>query len=69
MLNSIGRIVQATWMSIPEHYAHVHLDAFVVMPDHIHGIIVFTRYPRNNQGWLVRRASIGYTPRQFWLTH
>ena len=26
-------------------------------------------YPRNNWGRLVRRASIGYTPRQFWLTH
>ena len=25
-------------------------------------------YPRNNQGRLVHQASIGYTPRQFWLT-
>ncbi|MCX7789727.1 MAG: hypothetical protein N2378_03730 [Chloroflexaceae bacterium] len=42
ILNPIGRIVQAIWLSLPEHYAHIRLDAFVVMPDHIHGIIVIT---------------------------
>lgn len=39
--NAIGRIVYATWLSLPEHYAHVHRDAFVVMPDHVHGILTF----------------------------
>jgi REP element-mobilizing transposase RayT len=27
-------------MEIPQHYPHVALDEFVVMPDHIHGILV-----------------------------
>jgi REP element-mobilizing transposase RayT len=40
-LNAIGRLVHATWLSVPEHHPHVALDAFVVMPDHVHGIIVF----------------------------
>jgi putative transposase len=39
--NPLGRIVYATWLSLPEHYAHVHLDAFVVMPDHVHGVLTF----------------------------
>jgi REP element-mobilizing transposase RayT len=39
--NPIGRIVYVTWLSLPEHYPHVRIDAFVVMPDHIHGILTF----------------------------
>ena len=34
-----GRIVRNTWLRLPEHYP-VELDAFVVMPNHVHGIIV-----------------------------
>ena len=38
-LSEAGRIVQAAWDDLPEHYPHVALDAFVVMPNHIHGIL------------------------------
>ena len=41
-LNSLGTIVQACWADLPHHYAHVELDAFVVMPNHVHGIILLT---------------------------
>ena len=40
-LNAVGRIVEKVWHELPEHYPHVELDAFVVMPDHVHGIVVF----------------------------
>lgn len=39
-LNEAGRMVEQCWQSIPEHFALVELDAFVVMPNHIHGIVV-----------------------------
>jgi putative transposase len=39
-LNDCGRIVSASWHDLPHHYPHVRLDAFVVMPNHIHGVIV-----------------------------
>lgn len=26
---------------LPSHYPHVELDAFVIMPNHVHGILVF----------------------------
>jgi REP element-mobilizing transposase RayT len=32
-------IVREVWMSLSLVYDHVDLDAFVIMPDHIHGII------------------------------
>jgi REP element-mobilizing transposase RayT len=38
-LSDIGRIIHNAWMTIPMHYPHIALDAFVVMPDHVHGII------------------------------
>ena len=39
-LNEYGQAVQARWSGLPDHYANVELDAFVVMPNHVHGIIV-----------------------------
>lgn len=34
-----GRVVLAVWEALPRHYAGVRLDAFVVMPDHVHGLM------------------------------
>ncbi len=39
-LNDAGRIAQATWDGLPEHYPNVELGAFVAMPNHVHGVIV-----------------------------
>ncbi len=39
-MNPFGDIVRACWDDLPCHYQHMELDAFVVMPNHIHGIIV-----------------------------
>lgn len=39
-LNVAGRVVQSVWDELPDHYSNVETDAFVIMPNHIHGIIV-----------------------------
>ena len=39
-LNACGEIVSAVWHAVPQHDAHVALDEFVIMPNHVHGIIV-----------------------------
>ncbi|MEK7442621.1 MAG: transposase, partial [Chloroflexota bacterium] len=39
-LSEAGQMVCDVWEGLPTHYAHVELDAFVVMPNHVHGIIV-----------------------------
>jgi len=41
-LNQLGQIVSASWQRLPDHFSTVELDAFVVMPNHIHGILVLT---------------------------
>ena len=38
-LNEYGRIVQKWWNEIPIHFPNVKLGAFVIMPNHVHGII------------------------------
>lgn len=38
--NQFGRIVRSTWGELPDHYEGVECDAFMVMPNHVHGIIV-----------------------------
>lgn len=39
-LNDAGMAAQAVWRAIPAHFPTVRLDAFVVMPNHVHGVIV-----------------------------
>jgi len=41
-LHEPGEIVTACWQDLVRHYPHVILDEFVVMPNHVHGIIVLS---------------------------
>lgn len=42
MVNAYGEIAKACLEEIPKHFAHSEIDTFVVMPNHLHGIIVIT---------------------------
>ena len=39
ILNEMGRLVMAAWDDLACHYPFMTLDAFVVMPNHVHGIV------------------------------
>ena len=41
-LSPIGKIAESCWKEIPEHFEHVDLDYYIVMPNHQHGILFFT---------------------------
>jgi REP element-mobilizing transposase RayT len=49
-LNISGNLVEACWYTLPDHYPHVLLDSFVVMPNHVHGLVVLTRDSEGRQG-------------------
>lgn len=34
-----GEIAVACWSAIPDHFSHIELDEFIVMPNHVHGIL------------------------------
>ncbi|MDD3806815.1 MAG: hypothetical protein PHE86_02090 [Candidatus Marinimicrobia bacterium] len=40
VLNECGKITKQCWLDIPNHYSNAELDEFVIMPNHIHGIII-----------------------------
>jgi len=39
-LSPIGQIVTECWSNIPQHFPNAELDVFVLMPNHLHGIII-----------------------------
>ena len=41
-LSAIGQIAKACWMEIPKHFDNTILDEFIIMPNHVHGIIGIT---------------------------
>jgi len=43
-LSEIGQIASKMWREIPVHFPLIGLDAFVVLPNHIYGIIVINRF-------------------------
>ncbi len=43
VLSEIGKIARDCWMEIPNHFPFVKLDGLVVMPNHVHGIIVIDK--------------------------
>ncbi len=44
-VSRIGAMVWECWYEIPTHFPFVRLDACVVMPDHVHAIIVIAHPP------------------------
>jgi REP element-mobilizing transposase RayT len=39
VLNAAGKMVEECWFNIPKHFPNTELHEFVVMPNHVHGII------------------------------
>ena len=49
-LSEMGTIVQQTWDELPTHYHGIDLDAFIVMPNHVHGIIILADQSERRHG-------------------
>jgi len=46
-LSNLGILAEVYWKEITNHFNTVELDAFVVMPNHIHGILILTGNEKN----------------------
>ena len=65
LTNPAGRMVQGMWNHLPHRFTNAILDAFVVMPNPIHGIVVLAdhrgpddgKIDRGRKGRLVSRFS------------
>ncbi len=47
-LNKPGKIVDKYWKEIPKHFSFTEIDEYIIMPNHIHGIIIIDN--ENNVG-------------------
>jgi putative transposase len=66
-LSDAGRMVQSVWEQMDAFYPNIRTDAFIVMPDHIHGILHVRAAPRGRPAPIVdsmvgRAASMIYSP-------
>jgi len=63
-LYETGEIAQQLLIDLPAHFPYIVLDEFIVMPNHIHVIIVINELPKNqniiNQNGDPIRASLIY---------
>jgi REP-associated tyrosine transposase len=52
-LSPVGKVVEQCWKEIPQHFPRVRLDEWIIMPNHLHGIIVM-RPPIESEGTACR---------------
>ncbi|HUT16412.1 MAG TPA: transposase [Anaerolineae bacterium] len=46
-LSPIGDVACRYWVGTPEHVENVTLDSFIVMPNHVHGIVIIEKKARS----------------------
>jgi putative transposase len=61
--NSYGEIIRLSWLRLPDYYPNVELDAFVIMPNHIHGVIFL-----KDVGAGLKRAPTGFEGKPYPLS-
>jgi hypothetical protein len=68
VLNADGLIAHRCWMDIPEHFPGVKVDAFLVMPDHVHGLIIIddASFPGNGRDFLIGARHAWPLPKNPW---
>jgi REP element-mobilizing transposase RayT len=47
-LSKIGKVAEKCWLEIPDHFLEIELMDFVIMPDHLHGILKIQRSNKRN---------------------
>lgn len=59
--SALGEIASNVWLQIPVHHKHLELDEFIVMPNHVHGILILSAQSAATDVQLnVRPASGGF---------
>ncbi len=59
-LSEIGLIADKFWQEIPDRFPVMKIDEYIVMPNHVHGIIIINADQRRNAPWRV--STLGIQP-------
>ena len=70
ILNDAGHSAERCWMTIPNHYPEIQLHEYIIMPNHVHGIVGVQNFEplqsqRKNQYQKIIPRSIGAIVRGF----
>ncbi len=68
-LTPLGLLVDRTWRELPQWFPHVKLDCFVIMPNHVHGILLLLRETGTITESGLKRAKHGFAPTAGVVTH
>lgn len=59
ILSNFGKIAAKCWCDIPKHFVNVDIDSWVIMPNHIHGILVIQdSFENHGRGTACRAPAI-----------
>ncbi|MEA2097894.1 MAG: transposase [Patescibacteria group bacterium] len=58
-LSEIGKIAKQCWLEIPKHFPFVNLDEYIIMPNHLHGIIEIDKRICNGRNEALPRSYNG----------
>src|SRR5688572_26032115 len=63
-LNTGGNVVNDCWMEIPNHFPNTRLHSYVIMPNHLHGIVEITNntIPPINEMETAKVAAKNFSP-------
>ncbi len=52
ILNQWGKTAEQQWLWLKENFDYIRLDEFIIMPNHLHGIIIIDRF---NTGDVIKK--------------
>ena len=58
-MTEYGRVAHDSWAEVPVHFSNVSIDTFVVMPNHVHTIIVIHEPCRGGVTPPLRQPTLG----------
>ena len=65
ILNDFSKIADECWRAIPKHFPYVELGAYMIMPNHVHGIIVIRELGGRRRNSATTRRHQLQIPRKF----
>ncbi len=60
ILTELGKIVEECWTQIPKHFKMADIDYYIIMPNHLHGIVIIN--PIVETGYIPSQDELFETP-------
>lgn len=65
ILNELGKVAEKCWKEIPKHFPNVENDYYIIMPNHIHGIVILNPSVETPDRASLQNVTLGQIINQF----